>query len=112
MVRTAMPEKVFVRMPTDLYNEIEKVADRFNIGISTAIRKLTYMGLEVENERIEWNARAATFREHPEIWHDLSEIDKAKVKSVLDALITTHILAENALNREDDLAEEETTNVI
>ena len=96
-----MPEKVLVRMPSDLYNEVEKVADRFNIGISTAIRKLVYFGLEVERERIEWNARAATYREHPEAWHALSEVEKAKIRAEMDAYVRILMLGENAQNRED-----------
>ena len=106
MAQTAMPEKVFVRMPSDLYEEIEKVADRFNIGISTAIRKLVYFGLEVENGRIEWNARAATFREHPEVWHALSEVEKAKIRAEMDAYVNILMLAENALNREAKVPDE------
>ena len=46
MTQTAMPEKVFVRMPSDLYNDVEKYADLHNIGISTAIRKLAYVALD------------------------------------------------------------------
>ncbi len=78
------------------------MANRLRIGVSTAFRLLAYEGLEVEKRWVDWAAFADNVRAHPEIWNQRTEADRAKIRAEMDAYVVTRMVAENALNREDE----------
>ncbi|MDD3566171.1 MAG: hypothetical protein PHN90_10950 [Methanothrix sp.] len=97
----AKERNVQVRMPVELYDRIKKEADKKNTSVAATIRYLSRLGFEVEDRLTEYAAYADTVREHLEVWHDLPEVDKVRIKAELDAYATVRMLAENAQNRED-----------
>lgn len=46
--KKAMPHQIMVRVPDDLYSEIQALATKLGIGVSTAVRYLTREGLHNE----------------------------------------------------------------
>ena len=95
-----MTEQMLLRVPRAFKEEVTKVADRHQISVSAAARLVMYRGLEVENVLADEVARATNYREHPELWRALPEVERAKLRAEWDTYVRIIMLAENALGRE------------